>query len=86
MNRPNNLDPVAWATYNASQARNLASLSGLPSPEFAPLDEAQCGSLQILSGAVGAAVDALQAGGDAHRRIASRLLLAMARYEAEVHQ
>lgn len=31
--KPTTTDHVAWAEYNASQARNLAGLDGLPAPE-----------------------------------------------------
>lgn len=82
--KPNNIDPVAWARYNESQARSLAALSGLPAPE-ASADEVvtlevrtdATGPLRELMGAVRGAAVELQ---DSNAEVATELTIALARF------
>ena len=89
LEKPRGTDHVAWAEYNARQARTLAELSGLPAPEpgvivIEPYQASPSNALTELQRAINCAVDVLQQGGERENRAATQLLTTMALYEQEL--
>jgi hypothetical protein len=86
--KPCGIDPVEWAHYNASQARSLAEISGLPPSEAGVLDsemyETAQGPLDDLLRAVRRAASELERTSEKGDRVSLQLLTAMARFHAEV--
>lgn len=86
--KPTNLDPVAWALWNAHQAGAVAirhaSERDDQELDLAPYQVTFEGPLAELMSELHRSVDQLEGTSETGDRVACRILTAMARFEAEV--